>query len=55
MNKQVKTGIAVVAGVAVVALFFIFNGSLQMVQNNALSNQEPQQLVMQEETVGTAE
>ncbi len=53
MNKQVKTGIAVVAGVAVVALFFIFNGSLQMVQNNALSNQEPQQLVMQDETVGT--
>jgi len=53
MSKQLKTGIAVAAGLAVVALFFIFNGSLQMVQDNALNSQAPQQLVMQDEAAGT--
>ena len=53
MSKQLITGIAVVAAVAVVALFFIFNGSLQMVQDNTLNNQEPQQLVVQDEAAGT--
>jgi len=52
MSKQLITGIAVVAAVAVVALFFIFNGSLQMVQDNTLNNQEPQQLVVQDAAAG---
>lgn len=53
MSNQTKTGIAVAAGIAVVALFFIFNGSLDTVQNNVLNNQEPHQLIVQDEAVGT--
>ncbi len=51
MTKQVKTGIAVAAGIAVVLLFFIFNGSLDVVNNAASGGSE--QLTVQDEAVGT--
>lgn len=51
MSNQIKTGIAVAAGIAVVALFFIFNGSFTALQSGSVSSQE--QLVVQDEVIGT--
>ncbi len=50
MTKQIKTGIAITAGIAIIALFFIFNGSFSAVQGTSLSGE---QVTVQDETVGT--
>lgn len=51
MTNQAKTGIAVAAGLAVVALFFIFNGSFSVAQDVSLN--PVAQVTMQDEVVGT--
>jgi FKBP-type peptidyl-prolyl cis-trans isomerase len=49
MQKHLKTGVAIAAGLAVVAVFFIFNGSLQF----SAAGTENSGLVMQDVVVGT--
>lgn len=51
MNKQLTTGIAVAAGLAVVALFFIYGGASEGVFNTAAPAAAA--LVVQDEIVGT--
>lgn len=47
------TGIAVVAGLAVVAVFFIFNGVLDTTGNATAAADNAQGLVTQDEVIGT--
>lgn len=54
MQKNVKTGIAVAAAIAVVALFFVFGNPLMVFDNQVLSTSgSTQALVVQDETIGT--
>ena len=56
-KKNLITGVAVAAGLLVVALFFVFGNPLDFVNNNPLSaasnDSSPQSLVVQDEVVGT--
>lgn len=57
MQKHLITGIAVVAGLAVVAVFFIYNGSLDSATNPTAATGDATSttggLVVQDEVVGT--
>src|SRR5438128_2545385 len=58
MNKQIITGVAVAAALAVVALFFVFGNPFDAVSGNPLAAgtgaaAPEQQLVAQDETVGS--
>ncbi len=56
MSKNLITGVAVAAAIAVVALFFVFGNPFNVVNNNPLSssgNDASATLVVQDEVVGT--
>lgn len=52
-KSQLITGVAVAAGLAVVALFFIFNGSLDATGSMSTTGTDTSGLIVQDEVLGT--